>query len=105
MDIVVPSEVKIGGFTYTVDSSEEACERLRESKDFGHCINTKRLIRINTEDYSGQENSNTFLHELIEAINDVWCNPKLGHDEITNLCNGLHQVLEGLDVRFVGKKS
>ena len=102
-DVSIPQTIKIGGFTYTIDYSKDAIDRLEETKDYGHCVHTKKIIRISTK-YSEQENSNTFLHEFIEAINEVWCNRHLVHDDINNLTNGLHQILEQLEIKFVQTK-
>jgi hypothetical protein len=44
--------------------------------------------------------SKTFIHEIIEAVNRIYCDDNIEHPTIQRLSYGLHQVMESLGVRF-----
>ena len=95
----VTKGIKVGGFDYKVDMSEEVANRLRADRDNGQCDCFNKVIEI-CQDEGEQQVSKTFIHEVIEAVNHVYCNDKLEHEKIQQLSFGIHQVMESLDVRF-----
>lgn len=100
IEIPIPETVKVGGFDLCVDSNLKADEALSAKNAFGdHCPFVRRIRVLST--LSGQEWNNTFLHEIGEAIANIYLPGKLEHFEIEVFINALHQVIEGLGVRFV----
>lgn len=91
--------IKVGGFDYVIDMSEQAHRNLLSRGNYGECSPRNKTILI---DYQGseQEISETFIHEIVEAINPIYCASSLTHEQITQLSNGLHQVIESLGIRF-----
>jgi len=91
--------LELGEFHYTVDCSEQAEKDLRADLNFGEHSQSQRRLRI-TKEHGDEQYHSTFSHELIEAINEVYCLRKLNHDHITNLAHGLAQALKSLGIQF-----
>jgi hypothetical protein len=91
--------IKVGGFDYSVDMSEQAHRDLVADHDAGQCDCRNHRIQID-KDEDEQQISKTFIHEVIEAVNHVYCNDKLEHEKIQELSFGIHQVMESLGIRF-----
>lgn len=100
IEIQIPLTIKIGGFDYTIDCTKEAEVDLRARTRLGETIALTRVIKLDVSTIPPQV-SETFIHEIIECIADIYCNDTLTHEQISNLSYGLHQVLEQLGVRFV----
>lgn len=97
--INVTKGIKVGGFDYAVDLSEKAHRDLLADNDAGQCDCRNLVISIDKEG-NEQQISKTFIHEVIEAVNHVYCNGKVEHEKIQELSFGIHQVMESLGVRF-----
>ena len=91
--------IKVGGFDYVVDMSNEAHHELRADQDNGQCDLHNQRICLDP-DNTPQRLSKTFVHEVIEAVNYVYCDNKIEHEKIQQLSFGLHQVMENLGVQF-----
>ena len=91
--------IKVGGFDYLVDLSEKATKMLRADRDNGQCDCFNKVISI-CRDEGEQQVSKTFLHEVIEAVNYIYCDNKVEHEKIEQLSFGIHQVMESLGIRF-----
>lgn len=91
--------IEVGGFHFDVDMSDEAHKMLRGNNLSGECDHTQKIIRIDN-DMAAVSISETFLHEVVEEINHIYCANSLNHGQIDQLGYGLHQVLESLGVRF-----
>ena len=91
--------IEVGGFHFDVDMSDEAHKMLRGELRCGECSHSEKVMRIDS-DMSDVRISETFLHEVIEAVNNIYCSDSLNHDQITQLSYGIHQALESLGVRF-----
>lgn len=98
--IKIPMTIRIGGFEYRIDCSKEAEIDLKARIRLGETIALTRVIKLDVSTIP-QQTSETFIHEVIECIANIYCNDTLEHDQISNLSFGLHQVLEQLGVRFV----
>jgi hypothetical protein len=97
--IDISKGIKVGGFDYSVDMSEKAHRDLVADHDRGQCDLLNHSILID-HDSDPPQISKTFIHEVIEAVNYVYCNDKVEHEKIQQLSFGIHQVMESLDVRF-----
>jgi hypothetical protein len=97
--IDVTKGIKVGGFTYAVKLDEDAYHLLIGENNYGHCDNRNKIIRINNKD-TEIEISETFLHEMMEAINKVYLVGELDHVKLSQISLGIHQVMESLGVRF-----
>jgi hypothetical protein len=100
--IDISGGISVGGFHYDVDMSEVAHKNLHADSDNGQCDCFNHVISIDP-DMPPVLISKTFIHEIIEAVDQVYCDSKLDHEKIQQLSYGLHQVFESLGVRFVGK--
>ncbi|KKN17554.1 hypothetical protein LCGC14_0964790 [marine sediment metagenome] len=97
--IKIPRRINIGGFTYKVRTSERVNKELRDCNRRGS--HSEFLREIDIAKAAPCEASNTFTHEIIHAVDAIYCNAGLTEAQISSLSNGLHQVLEQLKVRFV----
>ena len=103
MNVDVSKGFDLGCFHYQVKDDDEATEDLRSRSRYGECSWQRQIIRVSNE-FAPEQYHNTFLHEAIEAVNEVYCNGKVKHDEITNIANGLAQIFMSLDIQFGGAK-
>ena len=101
MEIDVKKGFELGCFKYQVKDGEAVTRDLRSRSRYGECSWQNQEIRV-SDDFSKDQWHNTFLHELLEAINEVYCNGKINHDVLTNCANGLAQAIKSVDVIFVG---
>ena len=102
MDIKIPNTIKVAGFEYRV-SFVDSDQRLAIDSKYGTCDNVLMEIKVETG-FHQQHTNETFLHEVIEAVNEQYCNAFLSGDNhkiLTNLSKGLHQVMEQLGINFV----
>lgn len=99
MKIDITKGIKVGGFDYAVDTTERAHKDLRADNDAGQCDLLNHTLSIDIE-RSEQAISKTFIHEVIEAVNHIYCDNKIEHEKIQQLSFGIHQVMESLGVQF-----
>jgi hypothetical protein len=99
MLVDITEGISIGGFWYEVDTSKEAHHIVMGNSNNGECDCFTHVIRLRN-DMDEPQTSETFIHEIIEAVNHVYCNDKLEHEKISQLSYGIHQVMESLGVRF-----
>lgn len=97
--IDISKGIKIGGFDYAIDMSQSAHKSLQANNDNGQCDCHNCVITLDS-DCSPEQISKVFIHEIIEAVNHVYCNDKIEHEKIQQLSFGIHQVMESLGVRF-----
>jgi hypothetical protein len=98
-EIKIPKTIKIGGFDYKIEMTEEARADLDSRNRHGEHASVLRRIRIRPNDLP-QQTSQTFLHEVVHAIDDIYLDYSLEEKEVGQLANGLLQVFEQLGVRF-----
>ncbi len=99
MIIDITKGIKVGGFDYTVDMSRDGHRRILANAHVGECDHLNRILSVDC-DVSAAYASEAFIHEIIEAVNNVYCSDEIDHAKITQLAYGLHQVMESLNVRF-----
>ncbi len=99
IEVDITKGIKVGGFDFTVDMSDRAHKMLRADSDLGQCDLENHVISVMC-DMAPQTTSKVFIHEIIEAVNHIYCNNKIEHEKIQQLSFGLHQVCESLGVRF-----
>ncbi len=92
----------LGCFHFEVLIDKSIAVDLRDRQRFGECSSSQQTIKISS-DFKPDQYHNTFLHESIEAINAIYCNGELKQNDITNLANGLAQVIKSLGVIFTDK--
>ena len=102
MKIDVSQGISVGGFIYTIHTGPQVNMKLGDSQIYGQCLNREHSLEISTE-WSEQQQSATFIHESLEAVDHVWLSKKekLTHEQIIRLAYGLHQIMEGLNIRFL----
>ena len=103
MEIDISKGMEVGCFNYKVIVNKETDKDLESRSRFGEHHNLSKELRI-ASNHSPQQFTNTFLHETMEAINAEYCNGNLKHDYITNIANGLTQVMKSLDIEFTYKE-
>ncbi len=99
MLVDITKGIKVGGFDYKVDMSKDAHCMLQADSDCGQCDCLNHKVSINY-DLDEQTISKVFIHEVIEAVNNVYCDNKIEHEKIQQLSYGIHQVMESLGVQF-----
>ncbi len=97
--IDVTKGIEVGGFKYAVDMSEVAHRNLLADNDYGQCDYRNKVISVDYAE-SPEEISKVFIHEVIEAVNHIYCNDKIEHEKIQQLSYGIHQVCESLGIQF-----
>ena len=91
--------IQCGGFHFDVVADQPSHRSLRANNNNGECDCNNKLISLDC-DMDAAQFSKTFIHEVIEAVNNVYCNDELEHPKIQQLSYGIHQVMESLGVRF-----
>ena len=98
--IKIPASIKIGGYDYEIEVSEYHTTELRDNSNWGEHSERQRRIRFDPTALP-QQISQTFLHEIIHAVDAVYQGRKLTEDSTHAIANGLLQVFEQLGVRFI----
>lgn len=100
-EIRIPPKINVAGFKVEILTGEYINKGLQELKRYGswHCDNLGKHISIDTS-VNPKDVSNTFIHECIEAVNSIYLDHSLKEKEINAVANGLHQIFEGMKVRF-----
>ena len=101
MNIDVSKGFDLGCFHYIVEDDEGTQKNLEERSRYGECSCTRCIIRVSTK-HNPDHYHNTFLHEMVEAVDEVYGNGKMKHDEITNIANGMSQALKSMGIMFGG---
>lgn len=99
VEVDVSKGVEVSSFHYDVKYDGDSTKDMESSHLWGNCSFHQKVISIRECD-SAQFRA-TFLHECLEAINEYYCNRSLKHDEITNIGNGMAQILKSLGITFV----
>lgn len=100
IEIKIPPKIPVGGFIIPILMDEKTDQELDAAGGlFGRYIARLKIIQLLTRQ-SPQELTNTFVHEVSHAINDIY-NADVNDDGIYDLTNGWHQVFEILGIRFV----
>ncbi|KKN11511.1 hypothetical protein LCGC14_1025790 [marine sediment metagenome] len=102
-EVPVPNRVRVAASPATVSWGGKADEELLE-KEFhgmygGNRAGGRRIILDSHQNDS--QFSGTFLHELLEYISAIHTGQRISHRTIVTFAVGLHQVFEGMGLRFV----
>lgn len=106
IEIELPGTIKVGGFDYEVTCSKERDAELERNNQSGvaYHSDTKRDISIKTT-LSPQNFNNTTIHEFVHVADTVNnSNSRLTETQVEGIANGLHQIFEQLNIRFVVKQ-
>jgi len=91
-----PKTFPMGGFTYRVRQTatlNASCGLI------GAHEARRRLIQI--DKLQSKESKNECLwHELLHAINNVYCNNTLDERDVDGVANGLYQFMKSIGVEF-----
>jgi len=94
--LTIPDKLKIGGLTLDVVYKKIVADR----NNFGEMSFMNQTITIDP-DIKQDKREDTFLHEILEAINHYYC-IGLEHDNLTVLGRVLYQVLRDNEIDFRG---
>ena len=94
------SQINIAGHTKAIRTGKAIEDRLQEGEYYGRCYHAKDELLVDSS-LNKSHFSNTFIHEVMEAVNMEYCASKIKHREITCLSNGLHQALKSLGIQFI----
>jgi len=102
-EIKIPKKVRVAGFPYSIRMGIEVDKELNSSDNWGKCSNLLRVIKLATVgvDVTAIQLSESFIHEVLHAINCVYGGDRLEERDIKALTAGLHQVFEQLGIRFI----
>lgn len=94
----IPKQIQVGGKTYSIITGYKFQER---SDRIGHCDNVQQKIVISDVDGNGnmahiERVEETFIHEIIHAIDCIYNAGKLDDDTVCRLSEGFTQVLKQL---------
>ncbi len=98
----LPANVQIGGYTYTIDLSDQAANELESKAAFADHSNLLKRIRLNSR-ATQQQMDNDFIHETLHAIGHVYFDDDLDEKVVSGLANGLQQVLGQMGIHFTLK--
>jgi len=98
--INVSKGFEVGPYHYSLECGPEYDEDLDGRVLWGECSQYRRCIRVKSG-LPQQQFRATLLHEIVEAVNDVYLSRALSHEEVSAIGNGLSQVFKGLGVEFV----
>jgi len=97
----IPKQIKVAGQIYKV----EYPYYFKEIVLTGQTDCLQKVIRITNVDKTGiklpeQVIEETFLHEILHAVDSEYNNLQTPDDQIARLSNGLYQVLRDNDISF-----
>ena len=95
--------IKLGAHHYPIKADKATGERLKEGSFYGRCYHTEHKILVD-RDLPESKFNETVLHEIVEAVNSLYCNGGITHRNIVCLSNGLTQALSSLDITFTHKE-
>ncbi len=104
IEIPLPDMIKVGGFDYEIIFDAEESKRLAGRGNYGEQNHSLKSIWVD-DGLDPQQLMSTTLHELIHAIDYVYCCGIMDDKTVSGIAHGLLQVFEQLGIRFVVKKS
>ena len=94
--IPAPKTITVGGKTFEVKQNPTV--HLREGCT-GLCVRSTLTIEIDST-ILPEYKTTALLHEVIEAINDIWLDDSVTHSDINRLGEALLQLLQSLGVEL-----
>ena len=102
--VPIPKKFKLGGIAYKVLSGRTT-DTMLEDNNWKGChessCNTANLI-LHTK-LDAAQLSNTFLHEVLHSIDNVYFSHKLGEERVAGISSALADIFDQIGVRFVRK--
>ena len=98
--IPLPQRLKVGGHTYSIETSAKINAELNSRNAWGLHNATFRRIQLDTSSSEAQF-SQAALHEFLHAVDTVYSDGNLSDLTVSTLSEGLLQILEQLGVRLV----
>ncbi len=104
IEIKFPGTIKVGGFDYEVICSKERDAELDRRNLWGEASHGDKRDMVLKSAMSPQNLSNTIIHELVHISDSVnnSCD-RMTEAQVEGIANGLHQIFEQLNIRFVVK--
>ena len=84
----IPKKLKIGGFEITIRKEKDL---ILERENFGEWHIKNYEIWLDSE-ICKQQQEETFLHEIVEAINAIY-HTKLEHNQLSLIATVFHQII------------
>lgn len=90
----VPGSIQVGGHTYEV-------VKIPFMPDNAAVTHRLQRILVNMESPNSQRTVG-LIHEILHVVNEVYCNSRLGEDDIDGLAQGFLQILNqfGFELDF-----
>jgi len=99
MKVTIPASLEVGGVAYRIRYDEQVFLR-REG--LGGQTRFSELEISLSDEVAPEKRSHTFLHEILHAIDEEYCNSKALDEKSTDaISSGLLQVLKQLGIEFV----
>lgn len=91
----IPNKLKVGGINYKIKKDY----RFKETILQGQCDAIQAELRISYVDQGGNRRNfekieETFIHEVLHAVDSCYNNNKLDEESTDRLANGMYQVLK-----------
>ena len=86
----------IGGHSYK--TSYDSTIAVTENRQGQHYANSSEIKIFEFMDEPGK--TTTWLHELMEAISEVYCNRELEHRHIEQIAQALFQILPQIEAKI-----
>ena|SRR3972149_4607096 len=99
--IAVGKGVKVGAHIYKVRTGQHITDRLKEGSFYGRTYHSEEKLIMLDSKLPETQFSQTFLHEVIHAVDTIYLGSSLREKQVIGIANGLAQVMEGLGVRFI----
>jgi hypothetical protein len=99
MKVKLPKTIKVGGLDIALEIGGAVEKELSSKIVYGDYNQGMRRIRL-TNNFDPERLSNSFLHEILHAIDDRYNNYQLTEETTEALANGLYEVLTQLEIEF-----
>lgn len=97
--IEIPGEIEVGGYKYTVRFGQGVNRELNSSGLCGSHSHMDATIQVHTN-LDSQQLNNTVWHEILHAIDAVYCASELTEAQVVRISNGLQQLANQLGITF-----
>ena len=88
----IPKQIKVGGHTYNI-SLVKGEDYSKGRDNWGRTYHSEKKILIDKE-IERTQMEQTFIHEMLHCVDQVYNANSLEEEEITRLAEGLYQVLK-----------
>lgn len=96
MRILVPSKIQVGGHPYQIKLSKSIRAENGDNGDINH---RTQLVRIST-DVAASQQAQSLYHEILHAVNRIYCYGQIEERELDGAAEGLAQVLQQFGVEL-----